>query len=161
VTDDDFARLPDDRLYAPEQDLWVRFEAGGLARVGATHFVAEHGRFMVFTPRPVGTAVERDRSLGVMETAKTAVAIHAPISGRIVRINDALVDDVAPVERDPYGEGWMFVVEPSCADAERAGLLAAADYAAWLRPRWRERFADAARPDERDDALRVDPNRGY
>jgi len=74
-------------LYAPEQDMWVRFDADGLATVGATHLVAHHGQFMLFSPRPVGMRIARDRSLGVMETAKTAVAVHAPLSCEIVEVN--------------------------------------------------------------------------
>lgn len=77
-------QFPADRLYAAEQDMWVRIEPDGTAVIGATHLVVAHGQFMLFTPRPVGTEVARDRSLGVMETAKTAIAVHAPVSGRII-----------------------------------------------------------------------------
>ncbi len=154
-------RFPDDRLYAPEQDMWVQREGDGVVRIGATHWVAAHGRFMYFTPRPVGAAVDRDRSLGVMETAKTLVAIHAPLSGRIVAVNETLTGgNVAPIERDPYGSGWMFRVAPSQWEGEGPLLLDAAAYVAWLTPR-----ADARRqeqlPGDPEDDLRIDPNRGY
>lgn len=155
------AQLPADLLYAPEQDMWVRLEADGTVRVGATHLVAAHGQFMLFTPRPVDTVIERDRSLGVMETAKTAVAIHAPISGRIVEFNPAVVDDIALVERDPYGEGWLFRLAPSALDAERTALQDGASYAAWLAPRLAEKLAQKPIDDEFADDLTIDPHRGY
>lgn len=155
------AQLPAGLLYAAEQDMWVRPEADGTVTVGATHLVAAHGQFMLFTPRPPGTEVERDRSLGVMETAKTAVAIHAPVSGRIVAANDAVLQDVSLVERDPYGSGWLFRMQPAALDAERSSLLDLPAYAGWLAPRLAAK--QAARPiaDEFGEDLSVDPNRGY
>lgn len=125
-------RLPADRLYAAEQDMWVRFEDDGTATLGTTHLMALHGQFMLFTPRPVGTQVAFDRSLGVMETAKSAVAIHAPLSCRVLAANPAVERDVALITRDPYGEGWLFRVQPTQPDAERDRLMDAAAYRAWL-----------------------------
>lgn len=155
--------LPPDLLFAPQQDMWVRLEADGTATVGAVHLVAAHGQFMLFTPRPVGTEVAYDRSLGVMETAKTAVAVHAPLSGRIVAINDIAVADVSWVAREPYGVGWLLRLQPSALEAERAQLMSAAEYAAWLAPRLAEKQAQAAPFDETDfnEDLSVNPYAGY
>lgn len=127
---EDLQRLPTDRLYAPEQDMWVRFEADGTATLGAVHLAALHGQFMFFAPRPPGSEIVRDRSLGVMETAKTAVAIHAPLSCTIVAANAEVERDAALVARDPYGAGWLFRVRPTVAQ-ERATLLDAQAYRAW------------------------------
>jgi glycine cleavage system H protein len=154
-------RLPADLLYAADQDLWVRIEADGSARIGATHLVAAHGQFMLFTPRPVDTQIERDRSLGVMETAKTAVAIHAPLSGRIVEFNPAVVDDITLVARDPYGAGWLFRLAPSALEVERSLLQDGGSYAAWLAPRLAEKLAQKPIEDEFGEDLTVDPHRGY
>lgn len=152
--------LSPDVLYAPEQDMWVRFEADGTARVGATHLVAAHGQFMLFTPRPVGTEIARDRSLGVMETVKTAVAVHAPLSCRIVEVNTSAVDNIHFVITDPYGAGWLMRVEPTQLDAERGTLMDAAAYRTWVEPRLAEKLVSPI--DEFSDAdLRVDPNQGY
>ena len=155
--------LPADLLFAPEQDMWVRVEGDGTVTVGATHVVAAHGQFMLFTPRAAGTEVERDRSLGVMETAKTAVAVHAPLSGRVVEVNDAVVADVSLVERDPYGAGWLVRLQPAALDDERGTLMAANDYAVWLAPRLAQKQADAVPldDDEFKEDLTVDPYRGY
>jgi glycine cleavage system H protein len=153
-------QLAPDVLYAPEQDMWVRFEADGLARIGATHLVAAHGQFMLFTPRPVGTVVDCDRSLGVMETAKTAVAVHAPLSCRVVEINTSAVDNIHLVISDPYGAGWLFRVEPTSLEAERERLLDVAAYRAWVEPRLAEKMAPPI--DEfNDEDFDIDPNRGY
>lgn len=152
------ARLAPDVFYAAEQDMWVRLEADGLARVGATHVVAGHGQFMLFTPRPRGTEVTRDQSLGVMETAKTAVAIHAPLSGRLLEANATAVADVDLVTRDPYGAGWLFLLQPSAWASERAALMTASDYARWLAPRLAQKTAGPLDDDALPD---VDPLSGY
>ena len=152
--------LAADVLYAPEQDMWVRLEADGTARVGATHLVASHGQFMLFTPRPVGTEVARDRSLGVMETAKTAVAIHAPLSCRVVEVNTSAVDNIHFVITDPYGAGWLLRVEPTQLEAERGHLLDVAAYRGWVEPRLGEKMAVPI-DDFGEDDLKVDPHAGY
>jgi glycine cleavage system H protein len=154
-------RLAADVLYAPAQDMWVRREDDGTVTVGATHLVARHGQFMLFTPRPPQTVVEEDRSLGVMETAKTAVAVRTPLGGRIVAINQAVVDDVSLVERDPYGAGWLVKLAPTDWEVAQAGLLPSAQYAQWLLPRLAEKTAKPIEFDEFSEDLSIDPHRGY
>src|SRR5512139_508248 len=151
-------RLDPAVLYAAEQDMWVRLEDGGMATIGATHLVAHHGQFMLFSPRPVGTRIARDRSLGVMETAKTAVAVHAPLSCEIVEVNPAVLADVTLIEREPYAAGWMFRVRPIALAGERASLLDSAAYAQWLAPRLAEKMAP---PIDHGVDLDVDPLRGW
>lgn len=153
-------RLAMDVLYAPQQDMWVRLEPDGTARIGATHLVAAHGQFMLFTPRPVGTEVAFDRSLGVMETAKTAVAVHAPLSCRIIEVNTSAVDNIHFVITDPYGAGWLLRVEPTGLEAERGALMDAATYRAWVEPRLSEKLA-APIDEFGDDDLKIDPHQGY
>jgi glycine cleavage system H protein len=151
-------RLDRTVLYAPEQDMWVRLEDDGMATIGATHLVAHHGQFMLFSPRPVGMTIARDRSLGVMETAKTAVAVHSPLSCEIVEVNPAVLADVTLMEREPYGAGWMFRVRPTLLAEERAGLLDADAYAQWLAPRLAEKLAP---PIDSGADFDIDPLRGW
>lgn len=147
-------------MYAAEQDMWVRDVGDGVVLIGATHLVAAHGQFMLFSPRPPGTVVTRDRSLGVMETAKTAVAVHAPLSGEIIEANQAVVDDVSLVARDPYGAGWLIRMRPTALADERALLQDADSYATWLAPRLAEKQAKPVDDDFAAD-LSIDPNHGY
>jgi glycine cleavage system H protein len=113
---------------------------------------------MLFTPRPPGMTVLRDRSLGVMETAKTAVAVHAPLSCEIVEANPAVLADVSLIEREPYAAGWMFRVRPTALAEERASLLDADGYRQWLGPRLAEKLAP---PIDHGADLDVDPLRGW
>jgi glycine cleavage system H protein len=157
---DPLAQLATDVLYAPEQDMWVRLGADGRARVGATHLVSSHGQFMLFTPRPAGSTIDRDRSMGVMETAKTAVAIHAPLSCRIIESNSSAVDNIHLIITDPYGAGWLFSVEPTAFDTERATLMDVGAYREWLQPRLAEKLVPPI-DDFYTENFDIDPNRGY
>ncbi|MEP6607469.1 MAG: hypothetical protein ABJA83_02190 [Burkholderiaceae bacterium] len=154
-------RLAPDVLYAPEQDMWVRFDADDRqARIGATHLVSAHGQFMLFTPRPVGSEIERDRSLGVMETGKTAVAIHAPLSCRIIETNSSAVDNIHLIIADPYASGWLFRIEPTNLVNERAALMDLAAYREWLQPRLAQKLVPPI-DDFYTEDFDIDPNRGY
>ena len=153
-------QLANDCLYAPEQDMWVRLGAGGRARVGATHLVSSHGQFMLFTPRPAGSTIERDRSMGVMETGKTAVAIHAPLSCRIIESNSSAVDNIHLIIADPYGAGWLFDVEPTALQSEGPMLMDVAAYREWLQPRLAEKLVPPI-DDFYTENFDIDPNRGY
>ena len=157
---DPLAQLASDVLYAPEQDMWVRLGADGLARVGATHLVSSHGQFMLFTPRPAASTIERDRSMGVMETAKTAVAIHAPLSCRIIESNSSAVANIHLIITDPYGAGWLFNVEPTALQSERAMLMDVVAYREWLQPRLAEKLVPPI-DDFYTEDFDIDPNRGY
>jgi glycine cleavage system H protein len=153
-------QLATDVLYAPEQDMWVRLNPDGSARVGATHLVAAHGQFMLFTPRPAESVIARDRSMGVMETGKTAVAIHAPLSCRIIEANSSAVDNIHLIVADPYGAGWLFHIEPTALEDERATLLDPTAYRDWLQPRLGEKLVPPI-DDFYTEDFDIDPNRGY
>lgn len=125
------AELPEDLLYAAQQDLWVRHE-GQEVVVGANRFVVEHGQFMLFYPRPCEIPVMRDKSLGVMETAKTAVAITCPLSCVIVATNQDVQSDINVVVDDPYGQGWLYRLRPIAWEEEAPLLMNVDQYRGWL-----------------------------
>lgn len=125
------AELPEDILYAPKEDLWVRHE-GEEVVVGANRFVVEHGQFMLFYPRPCEIPVMRGKSLGVMETAKTAVAIECPLSCVIVEANPAVQNNIDVVVQDPYGEGWLYRLRPIAWEEESPLLMNVGQYRDWL-----------------------------
>jgi len=131
----DLGSLPEHLLHAPEADIWVCLEPDNSATIGGTHLVASHGQFMFFGPRPAGSAIARERSLGVMATAMTAIAIHAPLSCTIIAASQAVERDATLLARDPYGAGWLFRIQPNALATERTLLLDAIAYRAWLAPR--------------------------
>ena len=107
---------------AEEHDLWVRQEDEEVV-VGANRFVVAHGQFMVFYPRPCEIPVMREKSLGVMETAKTAVAISCPLSCVIVETNQAVQNDIQVVIDDPYRAGWLYRLRPIAWEEESSLLM--------------------------------------
>jgi glycine cleavage system H protein len=118
---------PDDRRYTREHE-WAKAEKGRL-RVGITAFAAERLSDVVFIELPeVGAEIRAMEPFGVVESVKAASDLFAPVSGKVVEVNRAIVDNPELINQDPYGGAWMIVVEPVDPTAlER--LLSAADYA--------------------------------
>lgn len=126
--------IPDDRLYCTEHDMWVQPLADGEARIGATGFgLYRAGEVIAFTAKPAGAEVAIGRGMGTVECRKTLLAVHAPISLRLLEGNAAAEDDPARINADPYGTGWMARVRPTAWAAERGRLVDAAAYRAHIR----------------------------
>ncbi len=117
--------LPD--LKYSQEHEWVKVE-GNRATVGITDFAQSQLGDVVFVEIPaVGAAVAAGKTFSVVESVKAVSDIYAPVSGKIVAVNDALTDTPETVNSDPYGDGWIAVIE--LADpGELAALLDAAAY---------------------------------
>lgn len=123
------ANVPAELQYV-ESHEWLRKEEDGSYTVGITDFAQEQLGDVVFVELPdVDTDVEADQDIAVVESVKAASDIYAPITGKIVAINEALLDEPEKVNEDPYGDAWFFRIEPTNA-AELDALLSADDYAA-------------------------------
>jgi glycine cleavage system H protein len=100
--------FPDELFYMVEHDMWARLEDDQLVTVGLTALGCRvSGEFIEFMPKPIGTAVERDRALAVREMSKTIRSARAPAAGTIVAINDEVRRQPQLLNRDPYGGGWL------------------------------------------------------
>ena len=118
---------PDELRYSKEHE-WVRVE-GGRATIGITSFAADELGDIVFVELPeVGSDLRQFTTFGVVESVKAVSDLYAPISGRVVEINDALRDAPELVNGDAFGDGWMLRVELS-DDGELDKLMDAAAYA--------------------------------
>jgi glycine cleavage system H protein len=117
---------PEDLLYHPDHD-WARVE-GDEAMFGITWFAQDAlGDVVFFDPPQVGTEVRKDDAYAEVESVKAVSDVIAPLSGEIVAVNEALTDEPAPVNEDPYGDGWMVRVRLS-DPTERDALLEAEAY---------------------------------
>jgi glycine cleavage system H protein len=74
-------------------------------------------------PKGAGQTVERGRSIGVVELAKSIVSVRSPVSGTVVEVNPVLAQHPERVHEDPYGSGWLAVVQASDWAADAATLL--------------------------------------
>ena len=114
-----------------EDHEWVRVE-DGLAVVGITDHAQEQLGDVVFVELPEpGSALAKGEEAAVVESVKAASEVYAPVSGEVVAVNAALVDDPGLVNRAPAAEGWFFTVRMS-DPAELDGLMDAAAYRARL-----------------------------
>ncbi|HYJ75724.1 MAG TPA: glycine cleavage system protein GcvH [Kineosporiaceae bacterium] len=117
---------PDDLRYTSEHE-WVRAE-GGRVRVGITAYAQDALGDIVYVQLPdAGSTVEAGSAVGEVESTKSVSDLYAPISGTVVERNEALDATPELVNTDPYGQGWMFEVEPADAAAVD-GLLTADQY---------------------------------
>lgn len=124
-------RLPADRLYDPQYDMWLQEVAGGRILVGATAFGLHlAGEVIAFTSKPVGAQIGVGRGLGTVETGKTVLAVHCPVALGLEAINEAAEEDPALLARDPYGAGWMVRGLPRDWATDRARLVDAVAYRA-------------------------------
>lgn len=121
------SEIPTDLKYR-ESHEWVREEDGEGVVVGITdHAQAELGD-MVFVELPEpGMSYTQGDACAVVESVKAASDIYAPVSGEVVEVNEALQDDPGLVNNDPYGDGWLFRMEPS-DESELDDLMNAEEY---------------------------------
>lgn len=118
--------LPEDLLYSEEHE-WVKKE-GDRVRIGITDFAQSELGDIVFVELPeVGDGIEADEPFGSVESVKTVSELYAPISGKIIEINEELEDSPEYVNESPYEKAWMLIVEPS-DDLEIDELLTDEEY---------------------------------
>jgi glycine cleavage system H protein len=118
--------FPEQLRYTKEHE-WVAVE-DGRARVGITDYAQDALGDVVFVQLPeVGANVSAASSIAEVESTKSVSDIYAPVSGTIVEANAALGSTPEQLNQDPYGDGWMFVIDMSDA-AQVDSLLDAAAY---------------------------------
>jgi glycine cleavage system H protein len=104
--------FPQDLRYSKEHE-WARFEQA-LVRVGITDFAQDSLGDVVYVDLPaVGSKVEAGRPLGEVESTKSVSDIFSPVSGTVVEVNALIEERPEVVNEQPYGEGWLLVIEPS------------------------------------------------
>ena len=121
---------PDDLKYTKEHE-WARLE-GNVVRVGITHYAQDALGDIVYIDLPgPGTQVAAGQAMGEVESTKSVSDIYSPVTGSISERNAELEDAPELVNQEPYGTGWMVLIEPS-NPSELDGLLSAADYQAFI-----------------------------
>lgn len=122
-------RFPEDLFYS-DAGVWVRFEALRV-RIGLSDFIQQRNGDVAFVEmKEPGTALRPGEEMGVVETIKVNLSIPSPIGGKIVEANGDLADSPELVNQDPYGKGWLAVLEVEDDVAARRGLRTAAEFLA-------------------------------
>jgi len=123
ITVDKFTfKVATDRFYSAE-GVWAKEEYGRI-RIGLSDFVQQRNGDLAFAEvKPVGTALAAGEEVAVIETIKVNIAYSSPVNGKIVEVNPAMSGAPEAINQDPYGAGWLVVLEGADWDAERAKLL--------------------------------------
>src|SRR5262245_16155840 len=118
--------IPKDLKYTKDHE-WAR-KAGAVVVVGVTAHAQEALGDVVYVELPkLGAPVTAGKPFGVIESTKAVSELFAPVSGKVVKVNDDLTDSPQVVNQDPYGKGWLVELEPSDAKAYDS-LLGAQEY---------------------------------
>jgi glycine cleavage system H protein len=111
-----------DRFYTPA-GVWA-LEEGGRIRIGLSDFQQQRSGDVAFAEvKPVGTHLAFDDEVAVIETIKVNISLGAPAGGQVVEVNPAMADAPEAINQDPYGAGWMALIEPDDWEADRRSLL--------------------------------------
>ena len=104
--------VPDELRYSKDHE-WARDEDGKV-RIGITDYAQDALGDVVYIDLPeVGTVVTADESFSEVESTKSVSDVYAPIAGTITEVNDELAEAPERLNEDPYGEGWICVIDPS------------------------------------------------
>ena len=123
--------IPNDLKYTNDHE-WAR-QQGGTVVVGVTAHAQEALGDVVYVELPrVGDTITAGKQFGVIESTKAVSELYSPLSGKVVKVNDALTDNPQTINSDPYGAGWIIELEPSDSK-ELAGLMDASAYGDLLK----------------------------
>ena len=127
------SNVPADLKYAKSHE-WLRVGPDNVGVVGITNHAQHELTDVVFVELPdVGRKIKTGEACAVVESVKTASDIYSPVSGEVVEVNKAVVDDPALVNSEPYGSAWFFKVRLA-NPAELNNLLTGEHYSAQIKP---------------------------
>jgi glycine cleavage system H protein len=115
-------------LHYSEAGLWIRQE-GNLARIGLSDFAQQRNGDIAFANlMPPGTVLDVDDEIASIETVKVNISLPSPVKGKILEVNSGLQESPEWINQDPYGRGWMAVVELEDLNRPLVGVLNAQSY---------------------------------
>jgi glycine cleavage system H protein len=115
-------KVATNRFYSTE-GVWVKEEKGRI-RIGLSDFVQQRSGDVAFADvRPAGTTLAAGEDLANIETIKVSITFTCPVNGKVVEVNPAMSDAPEAINQDPYGDGWLAVMEISDWEVQRARLL--------------------------------------
>lgn len=127
--------FPEDRFYDVENQIWYRPLPDGTVRAGFTTWAVKlMGEVLVFTPKRIGQAFDKDKWFAMVEGGKWVGAARAAFDGTVLAHNEALIARPQLLMKDAFGEGWMISLKP--APAEWQGLLTPGDRIAAAVEAW-------------------------
>lgn len=115
-------KVAKDRYYSQE-GVWAKGEDGRV-RIGLSDFLQQRSGDVTFAwTKPEGTMLSVGDEAAVIETIKVNISLASPVSGKIVEVNPAMETAPEAINKDPFGEGWLAMIEPSDWEIDRTRLL--------------------------------------
>jgi glycine cleavage system H protein len=115
-------KVATDRSYSSE-GIWALAE-GSRIRIGLSDFLQQRSGDVAFADvKPPHTTVAAGDEVATIETIKVNISLTSPVTGKVVEVNPAMSTAPEAINQDPYGEGWLAVIEASNWEADRAGLM--------------------------------------
>jgi glycine cleavage system H protein len=134
-------RVAADRLYSPD-GVWAQLE-GNRVRVGLSDYLQQRNGDAAFVHiKPVGTALAAGDELAELETIKANLSLYSPVSGTVVEINPDLELSPENINQEPYGKGWLALIETADWKADQAKLLDAQAYLSLIRSQAEEELKE-------------------
>jgi glycine cleavage system H protein len=134
--------FPED-LYYHQDHMWVRLE-NGKARVGYNDWAQQAaGKLVNMSLKKAGRNVKASKTLGTIESGKWVGPLKAPLTGKILELNEEALKNPSMINEDPYGKGWIAVIEPESQDEEIKDLIKGSDASnlgSWLKEQ-KEKYA--------------------
>jgi glycine cleavage system H protein len=125
-------RVATDRYYNQE-GVWAKAE-GEWVRIGLSDFLQQRSGDVAFAEvKAKGTRLAFGNEVASIETIKVDIALPSPVSGEVVEVNPAMEEAPEAINQDPYGEGWLAVIEASDWEADRSKLLDPEAYFAHMK----------------------------
>jgi glycine cleavage system H protein len=126
-------RVATDRVYTAD-GVWLQPLDGRRVRVGVTDYLQQHSGDVAFVSiKAPGTRLAINEEFAALETIKVNLSLPSPVGGAVVEVNVALGSAPERVNLDPYGAGWLAVIEAVNWDADRARLLDSGAYFAAMQ----------------------------
>jgi len=125
--------IPENYYYIKEHE-WVLIENADTAKFGITDYAQKALREITyFYAGKKGAKVKRMETICKIESRKCAAEILSPLSGVVLRFNNALSEDPGIINQDPYGKGWITIIRPTSLDKELEKLLKPELYAEYIK----------------------------
>ena len=125
-------KVDNDRLYSGE-GVWVKLE-GPNVRIGVSDYLQQRSGDVAFAEvKPEGTVVDVGEELFVIETIKVNISLSSPVAGKVIEVNPAVESAPEAINQDPYGAGWLVLVELNAGESGLKNLSNPQDYFAKIK----------------------------
>jgi len=121
-------------FYYTKEHEWAKKLDDGMVAVGIDDFAQAQLHEIVYVELPeMESEVSQGEAIGAVESVKAVSDMYCPVGGKVVEVNEELLDAPEKINNDPYGEGWIAKIEPSSLDDDLGNLMDAAAYAEYLK----------------------------